>query len=487
MLNTTTAEQLDVSHKLSHRDAIQPAIVHLGSGAFHRGHLALINDEFMAASGQRHWGITSANIQGDETLINNLQAQDNLFTVTEIHPNGERTCKLVSSIIDSLHGEDDRRPLIEKMSQENTRIVTLTITEKGYCTNPATGELVMDHSLIAHDLANSEHPKSAIGIMVAALAARRAAGLNAFTILSCDNIPDNGQLTRNAVLQLANAIDPKLAHWIDDQCTFPSTVVDRIVPATTQDDLQMVKEHLGIEDKAAVVCESFCQWIIEDNFVMGRPDWDIVPGVAFADDVRPYKEMKLRMHNAAHSFLAYFGCLGQHTTINEAVSVPALRKATQKLIDCAAQTLTVPPYQDLKAYSEQLLQRFENTGLAHKTSQIAMDGSQKITQRWLESICWHLDHNTSYAPLALGLAGWMKYISDPETVIDDPMAAKLKLIAETYADNLEARIQAFINLKSIFGADLPAEERFVREVTIACRILERRGVQGALEYMNENF
>ncbi|MTI12168.1 mannitol dehydrogenase family protein [Sansalvadorimonas verongulae] len=487
MLNTTTAEKLEVSYRLSGREAIQPAIVHLGLGAFHRGHLALISDEFMAVSGQRNWGITSANILGDKTLVENLQAQDNLYTVTEIHPDGHRECKLVSSIVNSLHAEDDRLPLIEKMSEEDTRIVTLTITEKGYCTNMATGELLLDHPLIVHDLANPEHPKTAIGILVAALAARRAAGIKPFTVLSCDNIPDNGKRTRNAVLLFATAVNDDLAHWIDEQCTFPSAVVDRIVPATTQEDLQMVKNKLGVEDKAAVVCEGFRQWIIEDNFVMGRPDWDDVPGVTFVEDVRPYKEMKLRMHNGAHSFLAYFGSLGHHTTISEAVSDPELRKATQKLMKCAAETLDVPAYQNLQAYSEQLLQRFANTELAHKTSQIAMDGSQKITQRWLETICWHLDHNSSYAPLALGLAAWMKYVSDPDTVIEDPMAAELKLTAETYPNNLEARTKAFFKLHSIFGDYLPIDERFVREVTIACRILERRGVQGALHYMNENF
>ena len=486
MLSTKTADSLNVSHKLSNREAIQPAIVHLGLGAFHRAHLALITDEFMKVSGQRNWGIVSANIVGESTLVENLQAQDNLYTVTEMHPDGHRECKLVSSLVDTLHAADNRLPLIEKMSEESTNIVSLTITEKGYCTSLSTGELLLDHPHIVRDLQNPTHPKSALGIIVAALDKRRAAGLKPFTVLSCDNIPDNGKRTRSAVLQLASKIDDELAHWIDEQCTFPCTVVDRIVPATSADDLRMVQEALGVEDKAAVVCEGFRQWIIEDNFVTGRPDWDDVPNITFVDDVRPYEEMKLRIHNGSHSFLAYVGSLAHHTTISEAISDPALRQATQKLMECAAETLNISHAKELPDYMERLLERFQNRELAHKTCQIAMDGSQKIPQRWLNTLRWHLDNGSSIAPIGLGLAAWMQYVSDPDTVVDDPMAAEFKLIAESYPDCVEDRAKAFFGLSQIFGDDLPKNERFVREVTIACRILERRGVQGTLEYLNTN-
>ena len=486
MLNTETAHNIDVSHRLKNRDAITPAIIHLGLGAFHRGHQALITDEFMALSGQRNWGIISANILGGEQLVKDLQAQDNLYTVTETSADGSRHHKLVSSIVDTMFSEHDRRPLIELMSRESTRIVSLTVTEKGYGTNLATGELLLDNPLIAHDLEHPEHPRSAIGLIVSALSARRASGIAPFTVLSCDNMPDNGKRTRNAVLQMAMQIDEQLARWIADQCTFPCTMVDRIVPAVTSADLKEIHNELGLDDKGAIVCESFLQWVIEDDFVMGRPDWDYIPGVSFVEDVQPYEEMKLRMLNGSHSFLAYMGYLGRYTTISEATADPEYYAATRLLMnDVSAVTLEMPAGTDLTAYADQLLERLRNPGLAHRTWQIAMDGSQKVPQRWLNTIRWHLNNGTSFAPLALGLAGWMKYVSamdmNADTIdVRDPMAAELKLIADTYANNLGARVKAFLSISSIFGSDLPANERFVSEVIAANIELAEKSARAAV-------
>ncbi len=494
MLNAKTAHLVNVSHRLKRRDQITPGIVHLGLGAFHRAHQAALTDEFMAVSGQRNWGIVSANIVdtvGSKQLVEDLQVQDNLFTITETNCDGDRKHKLISSIVDTLYAKEDRLPLIELMSQESTRIVSLTITEKGYCTNHSTGKLQLDNPLVEHDLRNPEHPESAIGVIVAALARRRLAGIQPFTILSCDNMPDNGKRARNAVLQMASYIDGGLARWISDQCTFPCTMVDRIVPASTPEDLVAVAEEIGEEDRGAIVCESFRQWVIEDNFVMGRPDWDDVAGVTFVKDVRPYEEMKLRMLNGSHSFLAYLGYLGGYPTISEIINDGYYYAATRKLmLDVAATTLNMPDDTDLHAYAELLLRRFRNPGLTYRTWQIAMDGSRKIPLRWLNTIRWHLDNGSSFAPLALALAGWMKYVSAIDEHghpidVRDPMAAELKLIADIHSDDLENRVKTFLSVKSIFGDDLPGNSHFVSTVIDACRLLAEKGAQDAVASLSD--
>ena len=486
MLNQRSTLLLEVSPRLTDREQLTAGIVHLGLGAFHRGHQALITDETMQLSGERNWGIIAANIRSGVQLVEDLQAQDNLYTVTETNPDGSRIHKLVSSLVDTVFPGDDRRALIEMMSQENIRIVSLTVTEKGYCTNLATGELLLDNPLVEHDIANRDNPRSAIGLIVAALAARREAGIKPFTILSCDNMPDNGKRTRNAVLQLAEQYDPALSQWIAETCTFPCTMVDRIVPAVTENDLAAVKKELGMEDKGAIVCEAFTQWVIEDDFLMGRPDWDKVPGVSFVDDVQPYEEMKLRMLNGSHSFLAYLGYLGNYTTISEVTADPQYFAATRKLMnEVSAPTLDMPAGSDLEAYAEGLLQRFLNPGLAHHTWQVAMDGSQKVPQRWLNTIRFHLENGSSFAPLALGIAAWMQYASGVDMngeIIDvrDPMADELKAIGDHYANNIEGRIKAFLNISPIFGDELPQNERFVSEVIAAAEQLDKLGARAAV-------
>ena len=491
MLNANTAKNLDVCHRLENREAITPAIVHLGLGAFHRGHQALITDEFMALSGQRNWGIIAANLLGGQQLVDDLKSQDCLYTVTETNPDGSRNHKLVSSIVDVIFAEHDRRSLIEDMARESTRIVTLTITEKGYFTDHATGKLLLNDPVIAHDLAHPDHPRSALGIIVAALAKRRNAGLPPFTVMSCDNMPENGRRTHNAVLQYAARIDHELSHWIDDQCTFPGTVVDRIVPSTTQQDLEYVRRHLGVDDKGAISCEAFRQWVIEDNFVMGRPDWDDAPGVIFVDDVQPYEEMKLRMLNGSHSFLAYLGYLGGFPTISEASSDPDFYAATRSLmLDVAATTLDMPEGTDLNAYAEQLLDRFQTPGLGHRTSQVAIDGSRKIPRRWLNTIRWHLKKSNgssaaTLAPLALALAAWIKYVSAEDERghhidVHDPMAGELKLISSLHSDDLEDCVREFLSVTAIFDMDLSSDERFIAQVIDAAHLLDKKGARAAV-------
>ncbi|EJO4622303.1 fructuronate reductase [Shigella flexneri] len=323
-------------------------------------------------------------------------------------------------------------------------------------------------------------PKSAIGYIVEALRLRREKGLKAFTVMSCDNVRENGHVAKVAVLGLAQARDPQLAAWIEENVTFPCTMVDRIVPAATPETLQEIADQLGVYDPCAIACEPFRQWVIEDNFVNGRPDWDKV-GAQFVADVVPFEMMKLRMLNGSHSFLAYLGYLGGYETIADTMTNPDYRKAAFALMmQEQAPTLSMPEGTDLKAYATLLIERFSNPSLRHRTWQIAMDGSQKLPQRLLDPVRLHLQNGGSWRHLALGVAGWMRYtqgVDEQGNAIDvvDPMLAEFQKINAQYqgAD----RVKALLGLSGIFADDLPQNADFVGAVTAAYQQLCERGAR----------
>ena len=343
-----------------------------------------------------------------------------------------------------------------------------TITEKGYCHSPATGTLRMDNPLIVHDLAHPHQPQSAPGVIVEALARRRALNLPAFSVMSCDNMPDNGHVTRNVVTALAVAIDPALGEWIASQVTFPSTMVDRIVPAVTPETLTQVAQYTGIYDPTAVACEPFRQWVIEDNFVAGRPEWEKA-GAELVKDVLPYEEMKLRMLNGSHSFLAYLGYLAGYTHISDCMQDENYRRnALALMLEEQAPTLKVEGV-NLENYASSLIERYSNPALCHRTWQIAMDGSQKLPQRWLDSVRWHLAQGSKFDLLALGISGWMRYVggideNGDSIEVSDPLLPAIRQ-AIAGSQQGESRVQALLGLKDIFGEDLAVNPDFVQKVT----------------------
>ncbi len=275
------------------RGGLQADIVHIGFGAFHRGHQAVYTDLTNQLSDTR-WGIFEINLFGDAQLIENLNAQNGLFSVVETSAS-QSTLRLVRSVAGGIHTpRDGIAAAIHKLAEPQVKIVSLTITEKGYCLDPQTRSLDLTNGLIQHDLQNPDAPLSAIGVIVCALQQRKATGLAAFSVLSCDNLPDNGHLTRNAVLGFARQLDQPLAQWIEENVSFPGTMVDRIVPAMTESQFALLETKTGYADPCGIVCESFRQWVIEDNFVRGRPEWDKA-GAMFVSNVQPYEEMKLRM------------------------------------------------------------------------------------------------------------------------------------------------------------------------------------------------
>lgn len=464
------------------RSTLVTRCVHLGFGAFHRAHQAVYAD-ILATDHRSDWGYCEVNLIGGEQQIADLNQQGRLYTVAEMSADGWTT-RVVGVVNQALHAQvDGLDAALDVMCQPQIAIVSLTITEKGYCHSPATGQLMPEHPLIAADLKQPQQPVSAVGVIVAALARRKAGGLRGFSVMSCDNMPENGHVTRNVVLAYARAIDPALANWIESEVTFPSTMVDRIVPAVTPETLQRIAEQTGVTDPVAVACEPFRQWVIEDNFVAGRPEWEKA-GAELVHDVLPFEEMKLRMLNGSHSFLAYLGYLAGYPLINVCMEDANFRAAARALmLNEQAPTLKVKGV-DLARYADSLIARYENTALAHRTWQIAMDGSQKLPQRMLDSIRWHLANGSSWSLLALGVAGWMRYVhgvdEQGETIdISDPLKADIAAkVAQS--EQGEARVKALLELSAIFGNDLPQNPAFVSGVTAAYGMLLKKGAKAAV-------
>ncbi|QYN47396.1 mannitol dehydrogenase family protein [Gilliamella sp. ESL0405] len=472
------------------RNKLKTKIVHLGFGAFHRAHQAVYADILASEQGS-DWGYCEVNLIGGEKQIEDLKQQDYLFSVCEMSYDDWST-RVVGVVKQALHADvDGISKVLEVMTRPEIAIVSITVTEKGYCYLPTTASIDTHNELIKYDIANPTKPKTVPGVIVEALRLRQEKGLPAFTVMSCDNMPENGHVTRNVVLALAKMRDAKLAQWIEENASFPSTMVDRIVPAATNQTMEKIQQQLGgIDDPAGIAGEPFKQWVIEDNFVAGRPQWQKA-GAELVNDVLPYEEMKLRMLNGSHSFLAYLGYLGGYRHIDECMQDANYVKAARHLmLQEQAPTLKVKGV-DLQAYADSLLDRYRNTGLKHRTWQIAMDGTLKLPQRMLDSIRYHLAHNTAFDCLALGVAAWMRYVSgidDAGHLIEvcDPSVDKIKALVANSADNHE-RVKALLSLTHVFGEDLTNNSKFIDHVTDAYISLRNIGAKQTVEKLAQNF
>ncbi|MCP2121272.1 UNVERIFIED_ORG: mannitol-1-phosphate/altronate dehydrogenase [Pantoea agglomerans] len=463
------------------RQQLRSRIVHFGFGAFHRAHQALLTNRVLNEKGG-DWGICEISLFSGDVLMSQLRAQDHLFTVLEKGAEGNQAI-VVGAVHECLNAKlDSLAAIIEKFCEPQVAIVSLTITEKGYCIDPATGKLDMHNTRILHDLENPTEPHSAPGILVEALHRRRERGLPPFTVLSCDNIPDNGHVVKNAVLGMAQKRSAELAGWIDAHVSFPGTMVDRIVPAATETSLAEITQELGVEDPCAISCEPFIQWVVEDNFVAGRPEWETA-GVQMVKDVLPWEQMKLRMLNGSHSFLAYLGYLAGYAHINECMEDANFREAARRvMLNEQAPTLRITDV-DLTAYADSLIDRFANPALQHRTWQIAMDGSQKLPQRMLDGIRVHLERKSAWPLLALGVAGWIRYVSGTDErgdAIDvrDPLSDKIQSLVK--ASSEAERVNALLTLSEVFGQDLPHNSVFVDAVNEAYQRLTRDGARLAV-------
>jgi fructuronate reductase len=457
------------------RAQVKTGVVHLGIGAFHRAHQAVVFDDALA-SGDLRWGVLGASLRSPG-VRDQLNPQDGLYTLV-VRDGSDEHLRIIGAGRGVMVGPEDPAALVAAMADADVYIVTLTVTEKGYRLDPATGDLLLDDADVAADLANIAVPRTAPGFIVAALRARKATGLKPFTVISCDNLPHNGKRIRAGVIAMARRIDPSLADWIEAEGAFPQTMIDRIVPATIPDDIARLTARLGVEDQGMVKAEPFTQWVIEDRFAGERPDFASL-GVQLTDAVEPWEDAKLRLLNGAHSAIAYLGALSGHEHVHEAVAVPAFRAYVEALWDEAQTTLNPPPGLDILAYREALMARFSNAALMHRTRQIAMDGSQKLPQRLLAGAAERLAAGQGIEAMALGVAAWMKWQSGvtesgEAVVVDDPLAAKTAELLAGGADD-QARVSALLTLSAVFPPALAADDRFVAAVTGAYLSLSHNG------------
>ena len=441
-------------------------IVHLGIGAFHRAHQAIYTDDALGQEGGP-WAICGVSLRNPD-VRDRMVPQDGLYTAVEKSRQGVRR-RVIGSVREVLFLGAQRNEIDTRLADPATRVVTLTVTEKGYCHDPATGRLNFDHPDIAHDLAHPRAPVSVVALVVAALEARRSVNAGPLTVVCCDNLPHNGRVLHGLVAAFAGARDAALAQWVEENAAFPSTMVDRIVPATTAADIADNDAALGLHDAAPVVFEPFKQWVIEDRFVTERPKWE-AGGAQIVADVAPFEAMKLRLLNASHSAFAYLGFLAGHEYIYQVAAQPPFVAFMRRFMnEEVTPTLQIPAGIDVAAYREALVSRFANPALPHRTQQIAMDGSQKLPQRLLATARDNLAAGRAIALLTLAVAGWMRYVAGRDEAgkaikVDDPLAAQFAAIADRHRDDPRTLAQALLNVRAIFGDDLPHDRHFVEAV-----------------------
>jgi fructuronate reductase len=408
------------------RRKVRVGVVHLGVGAFHRAHQAVYTDDVLAADPS--WGIAGVSLRAPGTR-DALAPQDGLYTLIE-RGEGAPRYRIVGSVVHTLVAPEDPDAVIDLLAEPATRVVTLTITEKGYCRNPAGAGLDLSHPDIAADLAHPARPRSMPGLLVAALARRHARGLPPFAVLSCDNLPANGHVTGAVLLDYARAAMPGLVDWMTRDLATPCSMVDRIVPATTQADRDELAARFGYRDAWPVVAEPFSQWVIEDRFPLGRPAWERA-GATLTTDVASFETMKLRLLNGSHSALAYVGLLLGCATVAEAMAAAPLRRFVDRLArDELLPTLALPPCQDADAYIGSLHRRFANPSMRHALLQIAADGSQKLPQRLLGAAAQRLADGAGADLIATVLAAWVACwrraaAGSPGFTLADPLAEAL--------------------------------------------------------------
>ena len=464
------------------RSRLKTGIVHFGPGMFHRAHQAWYTDATLAA-GNDSWGIEGAELR--ETDIDaRLNPQNGLYTLLVRDGDGTKA-QIVGSVLAAHIAPRDPERVLARLADPLVRIFSLTVTEKAYGLDPATGGLDDSHPDIAADLVDPEKPRGVVGHIVEGLARRRAAGNNPVTVLSCDNLADNGKLLRRAVLAFAERRDPVLRRWIENNVPFPCTMVDRITPAATDRTLADARAIVGREDLAAVETEPFRQWVIEDTFADGRPDWDIA-GAIFAADVAPYEKMKLRMLNGSHSLLSYLGFLSGCEFVRDAMAVPALAALVRAHMAAVAGMLDPVPGISLADYADTLCVRFTNKAIAHATYQIAMDGTQKLPQRLLEPALETLKEGRGAETFAIAVAAWMRYVlgEDDKGIpydLRDPRSQEIAALLRDVPRSGKDIAQRLFGLPGLFPASLLAHSRWKTTVVDTLDLMISRGVRAALD------
>jgi mannitol 2-dehydrogenase len=469
------------------RGTVGVGIVHFGVGGFHRAHQAWYIDLLLSAGLAHDWGILGVGVMpADRAMSDALRPQEGLYTLMVKHPDGRLEPRIIGSIVDVVYAPDEPDRVRDALQAPATRIVSLTVTEGGYNFNQVTNEFIIDDPRILADLQPSAVPTTVFGYVVEALDRRRLAGTPPFTIMSCDNIQGNGAMAKRTFTAFAQLRDPELAAWIAKQVHFPNSMVDRITPVTTEQDRRRLADAYGIEDNWPVVCEPFSQWVLEDDFGLGRPPLELA-GVQLVHDVEPYELMKLRLLNAGHQGLGYLGYLLGHRYVHEAATDRRLTAFVRAYMDQdATPTLRPVPGIDLDTYKGELLQRFSNPEIRDTLARLCADSSDRIP-KWVLPVLRHnlasggpITHTTAI------VAGWARYAEgidehgQPIQVVDR-LATRVTTAARRYAEDS----LALLSLTELFG-DLVDNERFRKTYAQILTAMHDLGVARTLDNLNDH-
>ena len=464
------------------RSQVRTGIVHLGVGGFHRSHQAMYVDRLLEKGEAQDWGICGVGVlPSDRRMAEVMAAQDCLYTLVVKDPDGTWDARVIGSMTEYLLVPDDPEVVVEKMAAESTRIVSLTVTEGGYNIDPVTGEFDVTAPDILQDLQPQAALATSFGLVTEALVRRRARGLAPFTVVSCDNIQHNGDVARGSFAAFARLRDPDLGAWVEREVPFPNSMVDRITPATTDEDRAEVARRFGVEDGWPVVCEPFTQWVLEDRFGLGRPPLEDA-GVQVVDDVEPYELMKLRLLNASHQALAYLGHLAGYRLVHDAAQDPLFRRFLLEYMEQeATPTLRPVPGIDLDHYRRELIVRFSNPAIRDTLARLAFDGSERLP-KWLLPVV--RENVASGGPVRLSaavVAGWARYAEgvdeqgEPIDVVDRRRDSLRERALRQRDDPL-----AFLADRDLFG-DLIDDQRFTAEYRATLASLHERGARATLE------
>ncbi|MBU2953781.1 mannitol dehydrogenase family protein [Marinobacter sp. F3R08] len=487
-LNETTLPDLPagVSRPQYNRAHLKHGIVHIGVGGFHRAHQAMYTDRLLQQGDNDDWAICGVGLrEADRAMQSALGEQDGLYTLIELGSDGTNKLSVIGAITDYLFAPDDPDQVIEKLASPDVRIVSLTITEGGYNVDDNTGLFNHHHPDVVHDHEHPRQPRTVFGFLTEALDRRRNRGLAPFTIMSCDNLPHNGLAARSALLAFAYARDAGLADWIDQHVTFPCSMVDRITPGTTPAHTQWLKLAHGIEDRWPVICEPFTQWVLEDNFCNGRPDWASA-GAQFTGDVAPYELMKIRLLNASHSAMAYLGYLAGYRYTHEVMQDNRFTGFIRAFMDeDVTPILGDIPGVDLDRYKATLIDRFSNPQVGDQLARLCLDGSSKIPKFLVPTIRALISDSRPLDRVALVIASWAIYLRGKDEAgqqhdIMDPLAVQLR----TAVQNRETLIQTFLGKTDLFSRDLINSQAFCEAFESAVSRLESDGTLATLQSLS---
>jgi len=467
------------------RDEVTTSIVHIGVGNFHRSHEAYYTNELMQDHGVLDCGICGVGLLDyDRRIYNILKDQDGLYTLVTKELDGSLSPRVIGSIVEYIFAPENPIAVIEKMADPDIKIISLTITEGGYNLNEATGEFDFSNPVIVEDMKNPMSPKTVFGYLAQALKLRMQRGTAGCTIQSCDNIQGNGNVARKALINYVEKAEPELLSWIEKHVSFPNAMVDRITPVTVAGDIEKLKEEFQVEDQWPVVCEPFIQWVVEDDFAEGRPQWEKV-GVQFVENVVPFENMKLRLLNAGHSLLGMLGALHAYTTIDEAARDEEFSKFLESFMDEeVSPTLGDLGGIDLAAYKKSLLERFRNIHIKDLISRICLESSAKIPIFLLPTVKAQLQGNGNIKRAAFVVAAWCKYNDGVDENgmpydIEDAMSDELiRAAALSHQEPIR-----FLEIEPVFG-DLVQNESFVNSFLESLAMLRSKKVRECVREMN---